>query len=254
MKNFLFFLLILLAPFLAVLFFTAQPSYCASELEAAVAYWGQSPSGYVANPDDALDLRRDLDYHTEGKIQARLKVHMPLFLPNGYFMATFSKFTGQNTLSYPFRFDGAVFMNGIPFTSVTKLNHYDLAAYYSLIPFPLRDRFNVEAGVNARVLDLVVQIDQGALQAMKTSTVVEPLLYIGAQFKPVGPVSLEAEFRGMVFPKEHYLDVIGRAKFFPVRPFFVSAGYRYDEMRVNRNDINAYFKLSGPFIETGAEF
>ncbi len=181
---------------------------------------------------------------------------MPSFLPNVYFMATFSKFTAGNTLPHPFTFGGVVFNGGEPFFSITKLNHYDIAVYYSLLPKPVREknRINVEAGVNARVVDYVAQIEQGGTEVQQTATLVSPLLYAGAQFKPVNTVSLEAEIRGMAFPREHFLDVIGRVKFFPVRPFFIAAGYRYDEMRLKRQDINASVRLAGPFVETGAEF
>ena len=247
---FFFFFLFLWAPAFALL---ASPAG-AAEIEAAVAYWGQAPAGSLSYQGDNLDLKRNLNYGEQGKVQVRLKVHMPAFLPNAYFMATFSKFTAQSTLSHPFTFGQVAFNGGQTFSSILKLNHYDLAAYYSLLPRPVRGLVNVEAGVNARVVDFVAQIDQGATEVLQTSTIVVPLLYIGAQFKPVRSVSLEAETRGMVFAREHYLDIIGRVKFFPMRPFFVAAGYRYDEMRLKRHDINASVKLAGPFVEAGAAF
>ncbi|MDA8086991.1 MAG: TIGR04219 family outer membrane beta-barrel protein [Nitrospiraceae bacterium] len=253
MGRYLFrFFFVVLCAFASALL-CAPPSY-AARIEAALGYWGQSPAGSLSYLGDTLDLRRDLDYGEQGKVQARLKVRMPAFLPNAYFMATFAKFSSRNTLSHPFTFGGVAFNGGVPFSSVLKLNQYDIAAYYSLLPGPIRDLANVEAGVNARVVDYDAQVDQGAAEVRQTATIVVPLLYTGAQFKLLRQLSVEAEARGMVFSREHYLDIIGRVKFFPVRPFFIAAGYRYDQMRLKRQDVNASLTLEGPFMEAGAEF
>ena len=57
-------------------------------LEAAVGAWKQSPAGKLAfealTIDDVLDLNNDLNYDDETRIFGRLKIDMPLFIPNIY--------------------------------------------------------------------------------------------------------------------------------------------------------------------------
>ncbi len=224
----------------------------ASDIEAAAGLWRQEPSGDLSCSGDTLDLRRDLNYTKRDRFTARLKVHLPALLPNMYFMATFVKFKAENTLPHPFVF-GIPFAAGAPFTADTQLNHYDIAPYYSLVPRPARGIFNVDAGVNARVIDLKTSITQNGTFFIKSSTIVVPLIYIGARLRASSLVGIEGEARGMAFGSEHYLDLIGRIKILPVKPFFIAAGYRYDWMKIDRHDINVDARLAGPFVEAGID-
>ncbi|MDA8388935.1 MAG: hypothetical protein M0Z58_09795 [Nitrospiraceae bacterium] len=175
---------------------------------------------------------------------------MPASLPDVYLMATFLRFQGENSMSHPFVF-GFPFQAGKPFTAETRLDHYDIAAIYSLVRPPERGLFNVEAGINARVIHFQTSITQGGTTFAFTDTFVVPLLYIGARFRASSLIGLEAEARGMAFGTEHYLDLTGRVKFLVLKPLFVAAGYRYERMKISRRDLSMNGGFGGPFVEAG---
>ena len=45
-----------------------------------------------------------------------------------------------------------------------------------------------------------------------------------------------------------------RAKLKPVGPFFGAAGYRYEKVKIDINDVKAEVSFGGPFGEVGVEF
>jgi hypothetical protein len=49
-------------------------------------------------------------------------------------------------------------------------------------------------------------------------------------------------------------SVIGRLRFNMFGPAFVAAGYRYDKIDVDEDDVDAEFTLQGPFAEVGINF
>ena len=225
----------------------------ASGIEAAAGVWREGLNGNLSFDGSPLDLRHDLGYTKEERLIGRLKVHLPGWLPNMYFMATFAKFSSENTLPHPFVSGGLYFSGGVPFESHTQLNHYDIAGFYSLVPPPSRKKFNVDGGLDLRVISFNSSITQNRTTFFTSSTIVVPLLYLGARFRPFPLAGLEAEARGMDFGSEYYVDLIGRIKVFPVKPAFIAAGYRYDRMKIDRPDIRTDASFTGPFVEAGLE-
>ena len=81
-----------------------------------------------------------------------------------------------------------------------------------------------------------------------------PMLYIGAQVKPVKYLNVEAEARGIAFQSNYCYDLIFRIKVKPFGPTFVAGGYRYEGISINQNEIDAKLSLGGPFLEAGFAF
>ena len=96
-------------------------------LELAVGGWKQSPQGYLAyeavTANDELDLERDANYDDETRFTARLKIDMPLFIPNIYLMATPMEFDGNGLKTMDFKFGDKIIQGNIPFYSKLTLNH-----------------------------------------------------------------------------------------------------------------------------------
>ena len=71
----------------------------AAGLEFAIGGWQQSISGtlgYEALSDnDIIDLEDDMDFDDETRVFGRLKIDMPVFLPNIYLVAAPHGFRGQ---------------------------------------------------------------------------------------------------------------------------------------------------------------
>lgn len=234
----------------------------AFSLEAAAGYWMQMPSGTLEykplSSTDNLDLKSDLKYDTKYQPYARIKAELPLFLPNIYLMATPMYFNGTGQKNVQINFGGQTFNANVPFESKLKLHHYDLAFYYSL-PFLKKatlDVLNVELGINARVIDFEARLNQptSGYSVSKTLTIPVPMVYLGLQVKPVKAVSIEAEARGIAYSSSHYFDIIGRVKVEVYGPVFVSAGYRYEAIKIDQSSVNVDVNFDGPFVELGLIF
>ncbi|MBF0328024.1 MAG: TIGR04219 family outer membrane beta-barrel protein [Nitrospirae bacterium] len=230
--------------------------------EVALGVWYQRPDGNLQYKGDSLGLASDLKYDSKSQMYARVKAELPLFLPNIYIMATPMKFKGTGIKAANFQFDNQNFTANNSYSTELTLDHYDFAFYYG-VPFvktATKDTLNVDAGLNLRVIDFKIKIDQPATNQSisKSLTLPVPMGYLGAQIKIHEKVSIEADLRGISFGNAHYYDVVGRIKGRVINAGilkgFIAAGYRYEDISIDAEDIKAGFKFSGPFAEVGVEF
>lgn len=227
-------------------------------LEAAVGYWRQDPSGDIQFKGDRLDLEDDFEYDPEEKPFGRIKLDLPAIFPNLYFMASPLSFEETATRNVAFNFGDQTFTAGVPFHSEVKLDHYDIALFYSL-PFLKKatlDTLNAELGLNVRIIDFEAEVAQDLTNtsASKSFILPVPMGYAGFQLKLFKAVSLEGEVRGIAFRSSHYVDVIGRLKIHVIGPVFVAPGYRYEDVKIDHQDVDASLQLQGPFVEVGVRF
>lgn len=228
----------------------------AISFEAAAGIWNHDPSGDMRYKGETLSLGNDLKYGSETRFFGRAKIEMPLLIPNIYIMATPIEFEGTGSKNVSFTFGDRTFTGNTDFTSSLQLDHYDIAFYYGL-PFvktATLNKLNVDAGLNVRFIDMKAEVKQGAIQESKSLTIPLPMVYVGAQFKPVKDLSLEAEVRGIAIGSNHFYDLIGRVKYKVAGPVFISAGYRYEDIKIDKSDVKANLTFSGPFAEAGVEF
>jgi len=146
------------------LVFTVPTASYALGLELAVGGWKQSPQGYLSyepvTDNDKLDLKRDCNYDDETRFTGRLKIDMPLFLPNIYLMASPMEFDGMGLKTVDFKFGDYIFNADVPFYSKITLDHYDIGLYYG-IPFIKTlsaETVNIDLGLNIRIYDFRVEI------------------------------------------------------------------------------------------------
>lgn len=225
-------------------------------LEVAVGIWNQDPSGDISYKGESLSVENELKYDSKTKVFGRAKIDMPLMVPNIYLMATPMKFEAIGSKNITFRFGDQTFAGNTNFTSSLQLDHYDIALYYGL-PFvrtATLNKLNIDAGLNVRFIDMKAEVKQGAIQESKSLTIPLPMVYVGAQFKPIDKLSLEAEVRGIAIGSNHFYDLIGRVKYKVAGPAFIAAGYRYEDIKIDKSDIKANLTFSGPFAEVGVEF
>ena len=252
----------LLRTLAALLLFISTPASALPllDIEGAVGGWQASPSGGMAYQGDDLDLKDDLNYDDETWLMARLKIGMPLVFPNIYLMATPLEFKESTTRSQEFTFGGKPFENETNFSSRLILDHYDIGFFYKL---PLLktislQRFNLEAGFNARIIDARAAIEQDyegeRIYAKKSETIPVPMIYLGAGVYPGERFGLEVELRGISYNDCELLSLIGRLKAKAFGPMFISGGYRYDAYDIKEDDLDIDLDFSGPFLETGLDF
>jgi hypothetical protein len=96
-------------------------------LEAAIGISYQDFQGGLGYKGNSLDLNNDLRFDRAAQFFGRVKIEMPLIIPNLYLLSTPLRFDGTATQNVSFRFGDQTFSAGIPFSSMLKLDHYDLA-------------------------------------------------------------------------------------------------------------------------------
>ena len=231
-------------------------------LEVALGGWNQKPQGDIGykpiTATDSLDLEKDLKYDTELRLTGRVKIDMPLFIPNIYLRGTQCEFDGTGQKNVNFKFGDETFTANVDFYSKVKLDHYDIALYYGL-PFlktATAKMLNVDLGLNARIVDFKAEVrqDSTGIEESKSLTVPIPMVYIGVQFAPIEKFAIEAEGRGISYSGNSLISLIGRIKFRPMGPFFIAGGYRYDRIKIDEEDVDADVKFHGPFGEMGIQF
>ena len=234
---------------------TPLPAY-AIGLEVAAGMWNQSPEGTMAYQQTPMSLTDDLVYSSKLRAYGRVKIDMPLIIPNIYLMATPMSFDGAGNKNAQFSFGNKTYSSNVPFTSELVLDHYDIALYYGLpfINLATAKKLNVDAGLNLRVIDLSAKITQGAISESTSFAIPVPMVYLGAQLKPIDKLSLEAELRAITYSSNHYYDLIGRVKYKIFGPAFIAAGYRYEDISIDTEDVIASLRFGGPFAEAGVEF
>lgn len=254
--------------FLCLSLFLAIPSVSyAIGIEVSVGAWRQDPQGTLSYKPvaltDNMDLDRDLKYDTETRLTGRVKIDMPLAIPNIYLMATPMSFEGRGLKTLGnFKWGDKEFAVSQPFDSKIVLDHLDIALYYSL-PFLKKltvGKLNAELGLNARVIAFKAEISgtetttNTTVTESKSFTLPVPMVYIGVQIMPVKALALEAEGRGVAYGGNHYYSVIGRLKIKVIGPLFIAGGWRQDDIKIDEKDVKAEFEFKGPFAEVGLKF
>jgi len=228
-------------------------------VEGAVGYWMQTPSGDVAYEPvaavDTLDIKDDFNLDTKSRPYARIKLDLPMFLPNVYLMATPMKFDGSGNKS--FSFGGETFSGS--FEAELQLDQYDIGLFYS-IPFlntATIGKLNADIGLNVKIIDFEARVSgssgSGSGEESKALTIPLPMIYAGLQLKPIKALSIEVEARGIAYSGNHFYDIIGRVKVLPFGPLFISGGYRLQNITIEEGGIEANLNFNGPFLEVGAE-
>ena len=249
-------------PICLVIFLTLPATLYAFGIEIAGGAWYQKPSGNLSfdklTTDDDLDLEDDLNYDDKWKVSGRLVIDMPLFFPNIYLMYTPMKWDEDGSKNVSFKFGDETFEADIPFDSELKLNHLDVGLFWGL-PFLKKatsDVLNIDLGLNFRLLDVKAEINQEdtGIKESESYFLPLPMIYSGIQIEPFKYIALEFEGRGIGWSSNYYVSLIGRLKVKPYGPFFVAGGYRYDNVKIDYQDLDIDTEFQGPFAEAGLEF
>ncbi len=228
-------------------------------LEVAVGGWQQNPKGtlgFKPDPliDSSIDLENEANYGDEIKPFGRVKIDMPLVLPNIYLMATPMEFEETGRKSAQFSFGDVTFDGGVDFQSKLQLNHYDVCLFYGL-PFletASLEKLNVEVGLNVRIVDIEARVSQQTfvqLEESTSETFYIPMIFLAAQFRPIESLGLEVEGRGIGYSDNAYYDIIARIRYKIFGPMAIAAGWRYEKLEIDEEDVLANVEFSGPFGE-----
>jgi len=227
-------------------------------IEIAPAYWQAFASGFAAHKGASLDLKSDLNYDRADSFYGRIKLDLPLFLPNLYLTATQLSFDGKNAKSLPFKFGDAQFSASIPFESSFRLDHYDATLFYGLpmLKTATLDRLDILFGVNLRLIDFKGEVSQpqSSLKASKSASLPIPMGFLNIVISPVKRFKLTAEIKGIGYEHSRYIDFSGSLRIRFLKFLFLSGGYRYENIKIDQNEIASDIEFRGPFAEVGFEF
>ena len=259
MKKYMFWLVTLMLTAMLT------PAYGAG-VEIGLGGWNQTPSGMLSykgtSTDDDIDIKDDLKYDSESRVMGRLKVDMPLLLPNIYVVVAPTEFEGEGDKTVEFTFGDVDFSAGQEFKSKITFNQYDVAFYYGIpaIKVATADTLNIDLGLNVRYVDFSAEITGQPTGTTTTLTeeeslsVVVPMIYAAAQITPTDRFAIEAEARGISISGNSLYSFIGRLRIKLGGPAFIAGGYRYDSLDIDEDDVKVEARISGPFIEIGLKF
>ena len=155
--------------------------------EFAVGAWYQQPSGTLSfdktTDADDLSLQNDLGYDDKWQPIGRLKIDMPILIPNLYLMYTPMKWSETGSKNVGFSFGGENFDGDVDFDSELKMNHLDAALYYGIpgIRTATAGVLNIDLGLNFRLLDFRAEIEQKTIDQKESESyfLPIPMLYAG---------------------------------------------------------------------------
>ncbi len=246
----------------AIFMLSVPTTLFAFGIELSIGGWYQQPSGDLSfdktSRDDDLDLEDDLGYDDKWQPVGRLKIDMPFIIPNIYLMYTPMEWDEKGNKDVDFNFGGVNFRGDVDFDSELELNHLDVALYYGIpgVRTATADILNIDLGLNFRLLDFKAEVEQKDIDEKESEEyfLPIPMLYAGVQIRPLTLFALDLEGRGIAYSENHYVSLIGRLKVMPLGPLFIAGGYRYDNIKIDYQDVDVDADFRGPFAEIGFEF
>ncbi|MCX7761190.1 MAG: hypothetical protein N2Z81_08390 [Hydrogenothermaceae bacterium] len=176
------------------------------------------------------------------------------------------EFSGTGNITKDITYNDKTYQANTKVDSKVKLDRFDIGLYGNL-PFVKTATAGIldpELGVDVRVINFKGSItgtekNTGLTEtASKSATVPIPLLYAGLGVNipqsPI-PISLVGELRGISYSKAKYYDYSVELKVTPVKPLYISAGYRYEKLKIDTiSDLYTNITVKGAFFTVGAKF
>lgn len=234
--------------------------------ELAVGGWQQSLGGTLGyeidDSDDIIDLEEDFDFDDELRLFGRANIDLPLFFPNIYLVAAPMEFDGTGSKSIQISYGDVEFAADAELDAVLTMNQYDISLYWGIpaLKTATNGIFNVDVGINVRIIDLEASLsgEEAATSARVKESVSEtvplPMLYVAFQIEPIDEFAIAVEGRGLSIGDNKLYSIIGRLRYQFAGPVFAAAGYRFDTVEIDEEDILVDIDFSGPFAEIGLIF
>lgn len=248
---------------LSIMAFMAVPSSSYALLgfgmEAAVGI-SQSKAGGNFNYKQAttfdLETNFGFDDTDDEEQMARLKVYLPLVVPNIYYSHSQMKFS--NTAGTNFTYAGQNVNLGD--TTMLEIITDDYGLFYE-IPFvglATAGIVKAELGINVRVLTINAEV--ASLEATDFSVPI-PQAYASVEVDlPVIPFILQAEVKTLAIDEDNECSsYTGRVLFelpvpLPIGDVFIAVGYTKDIYKIDADDVKADTEFETYFIEAGYKF
>ena len=131
-------------------------------------------------------------------------------------------------------------------TNTVKFSQIDTTLYYEI----LDNVVDLDIGLTGKLVEGHVS---GAVN--QTFDVIIPMVYVAAGVKiPALPVRLDADFKYVGYSSNSISDIRIKSVWEVFAGLEAVAGYRYESLKLDENDIYSTLKIQGPFIGVGYRF
>ncbi|OGR84249.1 MAG: hypothetical protein A2901_06805 [Elusimicrobia bacterium RIFCSPLOWO2_01_FULL_54_10] len=216
------------------------------------------PTGNLGYKGTSLDVKSDLNLGRANTVIGRVRLEVPLIIPNIYIMARPMRFEGTQVRTQSFTYSDKTYSASLPYTTKLKLDHYDLTLFYGIpvLKTATAGILNIDLGLNVRYLDFkgeIIQPGTGQSES-KSQAIPIPMVFAAVQVAPISLIAVEGELKAVGYGNNRYVDAIARVKVKPLPFLFIGGGYGFENIKIDQNDIKADLKLGGPIVELGVQF
>jgi outer membrane protein len=197
-------------------------------------YYAPEAKGELRYRDNGVTTATRFSGDNESSYQVGIFVEHPIpMLPNIRLDFTpQTSFVGENILG-----------SG---TNTVKLSQIDTTLYYEL----LDNVVDLDIGLTGKAINGEVS---GAVN--QSFNVVIPMLYVSAGVKiPVLPIRLDGDLKYVGYSGNSITDIRFKASWEISAGLEAVAGYRYESLKLDENDIYSTLKIQGPFVGVGYRF
>lgn len=223
-------------------------------LDVEARYWvtdisGKTRASITEGTSFEFDAESDLGLDDENAFEARLTARMPL--TNHRFRASYMPihFEGDRVITKSVTFAGNTYTSGTRVRTDLDIQYGRLGWAWLGLKIPFSDIIKAGPLIEAKGF-----WTKSTLAASGFSTVDRdfglalPTVGLIAEANPTDSVNLFAEASGIPAGKYgHFIEAEGGVRYSPIKYFTVLAGYRYFEIKAEKEPDLAQFTITGPF-------
>ncbi|MCP3922958.1 MAG: TIGR04219 family outer membrane beta-barrel protein [Desulfobacterales bacterium] len=229
-------------------------------VEGAIGISKSNASGKFSYKEDLtydLESNMGFDDTDDEKETARIKLYLPLVIPNVYYHHYEMNFAG--TAAASFEYAGQT----IAATTASSLDIVvdDYALFYTIAPINLATAgiVNIEVGINVRLLSIDAEVT-GVTDDVDFSVPI-PQIFAAVQIDiPMIPIILHGEYRSLSIDDDNECtSITGRLVLelpipLPLGEVFIAGGYTKDIYKIDHDNVKADTEFETYFLELGYKF
>lgn len=197
------------------------------------------------------DMKTTTDFSNKAKDTYQIGAyfeHPVPFVPNVRLDYTPMKFGATSAISDAKGVAG--FAAGTATNDIT-LNTLDVTPYYEV----LDNVVSLDVGLTVRSVSATVDTKQNGVSHSDSAAFALPMLYVAAEAKlPFTGLKANADIKYLGFGDNKYMDSKAKLTYEVIKGLGVEAGYRYQQLKLNKFDIDADVTFKGPFVGMNYNF
>jgi len=210
---------------------------------------GEANFSGTTNSGSTLDFARDFDFSNEwgfeGRYAHRSESGKHKFLVD-YETADWSR---SRTITRSFTFRGETYVANASISGDLRLSVFKAMYAYRWGNDKIRIGPMFDVGLIKTSLELTGITNNGVRSAEGSITKLAATVGYDLDYDPTPQLSFYHNLGGIVFQGEHLFHVEGGVKFFPVRHFGATGGYKFQRYKLEEDEPNFLtIRSNGPFV------